>query len=147
MNITTRRFSTMLVVFSAATGLVSAACAAEPSDTEVSQTQVTAWIEGGTGPLLLDVRSENEFASGHVPGAVNIPHNQLGARLNEIGGGREQSIVVYCESGRRAGIAASTLQEAGFSSIQHLIGDMSAWRDAGLPTESEPSRLEIGEKP
>jgi rhodanese-related sulfurtransferase len=125
----------MLAVFLATAGLVSAACAEEPNDAEVSQAQVTAWIEGGKGPLVLDVRSENEYASGHVPGAVNIPHNQLAARLGEIGGRREQPIVLYCESGRRAGMAASMLQEAGFSSIQHLTGDMSAWRNAGLPTE------------
>lgn len=135
MEIAMRRYSTMLAVLFATAGLVSSACAGEPSDAEVSQAQVTAWIEGGTGPLVLDVRSEKEYAGGHVPGAVNIPHNQLEARLSEIGSSREQPIVLYCESGRRAGMAAATLQEAGFSSVQHLTGDMSAWRNTGLPTE------------
>jgi rhodanese-related sulfurtransferase len=135
MKIATRRYSTMLAVFLATAGLGSTACAEEPSRGEVSQVQVTAWIEGGTGPLVLDVRSEKEYARGHVPDAVNIPHDQLAARLSEIGSSSEQPIVLYCESGRRAGMAAATLREAGFSSVHHLTGDMSAWRNAGLPTE------------
>lgn len=52
MEIAMRRYSTMLAVLFATAGLVSSACAGEPSDAEVSQAQVTAWIEGGTGPLV-----------------------------------------------------------------------------------------------
>ena len=89
----------------------------------------------GTAPLLLDVRTPEEYASGHVPGAVNIPHDQLGSRVNEIEAHRDQEVVVYCERGGRAANAAETLEAAGFITIRHLSGDMSAWRDAGLPTE------------
>ncbi len=85
--------------------------------------------------LILDVRSEAEFTRGHVPGAVNLSHDRLAARLEELDAARDQPIVVYCESGRRAGLAADVLLEAGFSDIRHLTGDMSDWRSKERPTE------------
>ncbi len=85
--------------------------------------------------LILDVRSEAEFTRGHVPGAVNLSHDRLAARLEELDAARDQPIVVYCESGRRAGLAADVLREAGFSDIRHLTGDMSDWRSKERPTE------------
>ena len=86
----------------------------------------------GDPPLLLDVRSAEEFASGHVPGAVNVSHEQVAARIAELGAPRE--VVVYCERGPRASKAASVLGGAGFS-VKHLTGDMGGWREAGLPIE------------
>jgi len=85
--------------------------------------------------LILDVRSEAEFTRGHVPGAVNLSHDRLAAQLEELDAARDQPIVVYCESGRRAGLAADVLREAGFSDIRHLTGDMSDWRSKERPTE------------
>ena len=79
--------------------------------------------------LLLDVRSPAEFEAGHLEGAVNIPHDQLGGRLDEVlrltGGDRSRPIVAYCRSGRRSGLAKATLGEAGFSRVSNLggIGD------------------------
>ena len=88
-----------------------------------------------TAPLLLDVRTPQEFQGGHVPGAVNIPHTELTARLGDIEAARESGVVVYCESGRRAAAAADVLRDAGFEDVRHLEGDMSGWRAAGLPVE------------
>lgn len=113
----------------------AAACAPDANVGDVSQAQVIAWIEQGKAPVLLDVRSPEEYASGHVPGAINIPHDQLAPRVGEIEGRRDQAIVVYCESGRRAARAADTLEADGFSNIRHLTGDMSAWRNEGLVIE------------
>ncbi len=118
-----------------AIGLSVAACTVGTDASDVAQAQVVAWIDRGTAPLLIDVRTPEEYASGHVPGAVNIPHDQLGSRVNEIEAHRDQEVVVYCERGGRAANAAETLEAAGFTTIRHLSGDMSAWRDAGLPTE------------
>ena len=88
-----------------------------------------------TAPLLLDVRTPQEFQGGHVPGAINIPHTELTARLGDIEAARESGVVVYCESGRRAAAAADVLRDAGFEDVRHLEGDMSGWRAAGLPVE------------
>ena len=113
-----------------------AACtAASPGIPDVTQEQVVGWIEQGDGPLLLDVRTPEEYATAHVPGAINIPHDQLATRLGELGDAKDREIVVYCESGRRAGWALETLGEPGFASLRHLDGDMKGWRNAGLPTE------------
>lgn len=87
------------------------------------------------GALILDVRSEAEFASGHVPGAINIPHDQLVSRLSDLDSGMERPVVVYCQSGKRAGMATAALLEAGHTNVLHLEGDMKAWRANGLPTE------------
>lgn len=85
--------------------------------------------------LILDVRTPDEYGSSHVPGAVNVPHGELAARLAELGANRDRPVIVYCESGRRAGLAEALLVEAGFSDVRHLEGDMRAWREAGRPTE------------
>ena len=77
------------------------------------------------GALLLDVRSEREFAAGHLPGAVNVPVTQLAAQLETLGDKR-RPIVVYCASGMRSRRAASLLREAGYSRVLNL-GTMGAW--------------------
>lgn len=83
---------------------------------------------------VLDVRTPEEFAEGHVPGAVNVPHDQVESRLAELQSLRDKDVVLYCRSGRRAGMAAETLQKAGFTRLQHLEGDMQGWTAAGRPT-------------
>jgi len=86
--------------------------------------------------MIVDVRSNQEFSSGHVPGAINIPVDQLASHLPELRRHDNAEIVVYCESGRRAGKAADMLSEDGFLNIRHLQGDMKQWRNSGLPMES-----------
>lgn len=101
--------------------------AAEPADITPDQLQ-----EAHDGSLLiLDVRSDHEFDRGHVPGAIHIPHRQLASRLSELETWRQKQVVVYCESGYRANIAASMLSEQGFEKVYHLIGDMREWRNSG----------------
>ena len=85
--------------------------------------------------LVLDVRSTREFEGGHVPNAVNIPHTELASRLAELEAESDRPIVVYCRSGHRAGLATSVLQEAGYTDLHHLTGDMMGWTAEGLPTE------------
>lgn len=102
---------------------------------EVSQDEALA-IGGGEGAaLFLDVRSTDEFASGHVPGALNISVDELKDRLGDLEASRDSEIIVYCERGGRANTATDMLMAAGFTNLGHLTGDMSAWRAAGLATE------------
>lgn len=81
-------------------------------------------------PLVLDVRRDDEFAEGHVPGAVHIPHDRLAARLGELAGAKDREVVVYCRSGRRAALALETLKNAGFRRLAHLQGDYPGWVEA-----------------
>jgi rhodanese-related sulfurtransferase len=101
---------------------------------EISNREALTLQASGEGPLFVDVRTPEEYASGHVPGAVNIPRNELGARLAELENVRDR-VVVYCERGPRAAAAAATLLAAGFTGVRHLAGDMAGWRAAGLPIE------------
>ena len=103
----------------------------------VTQEEMVRLIDAGAAPLILDVRRPDEFAAGHVPGAVLIPHTELAERLAEIDAAREAGVIVYCESGRRAGMAEELLIAQGFSNVQHLEGDMRAWRRAKLPIEGQ----------
>jgi len=99
---------------------------------EISPEAVLAFGGQANAPLVLDVRSAEEFAGGHVPGAINISHEQVAARIGELDPERE--VVVYCERGSRAAKAADVLGSAGFD-VKHLTGDMSGWREQGLPIE------------
>lgn len=101
----------------------------------ISQKDLLKMLESGTAPLILDVRTPGEYRSGHVPQAINIPHNELASRLAELADAKNREVVTYCERGPRAGFAESVLQEAGFSAVRHLVGDMYAWRRSGLPVE------------
>lgn len=79
----------------------------------------------GTGATLLDVRSTDEFSRGHLPGAVNIPIEDLDRRLPEVGS-IDRDVVVYCRTGRRSSMAARLLRQHGFTKVRDL-GPMTAW--------------------
>jgi phage shock protein E len=78
------------------------------------------------GAALVDVRSPGEFASGHLPGAVNVPVQELAQRREEIP--RDRPVVLYCASGVRSAQAARMLREAGWSEV-HNLGGMGRWGD------------------
>jgi rhodanese-related sulfurtransferase len=112
----------------------TAATAEEVAVAQVTPEQLTEIRARQDAPvLLLDVRTPEEYAAGHIPGAVNIPYDQVGTRLSEIP--KSDEVVLYCRSGRRAGLAAETLAAAGYTRLAHLTGDMQGWSEAGLPVE------------
>lgn len=111
--------------------LVASQCLAAPSP--MSPAELDALIKAGKPPLVLDVRSDEEFAQGHVPGAVLIPHDQLERRISELGEPRD--VVVYCRSGRRSGLIQPVLEKNGFK-VRQLEGSWQAWQAAGLPEEA-----------
>ncbi len=85
--------------------------------------------------LILDVRTPAEYEAGHIPGAVNLSHDQLETRLAELAPYKSKDIVAYCRSGRRTALALGVLQANGFEHLWHLKGDMLAWRAANRPLE------------
>ncbi len=78
-----------------------------------------------TGARLVDVRTPGEFAAGHIEGAINIPVQELEARMNQLQP-KDRAVVVYCRSGHRSGNAAGMLKNAGFSAV-HDLGPMTRW--------------------
>ena len=77
------------------------------------------------GARLVDVRTPAEFAAGHLPGAINIPVQELADRLAELQP-KDTPVVLYCRSGRRSSTAARTLKSAGFAAV-HDLGSMGRW--------------------
>jgi phage shock protein E len=77
------------------------------------------------GARLLDVRSPEEYARGHLPGALNVPVQELDRRLAEVGPA-DRDLVVYCRSGHRSTRATEILRQHGFSKV-HNLGPMTAW--------------------
>lgn len=96
---------------------------------EMSAQQLLAAEKAGV--LVLDVRSDHEYDRGHLNGALHIPHRQLQKRLAELAGWQQKPIVVYCESGYRANLAASILEQEGFDQVFLLNGHMRDWRNNG----------------
>ncbi len=74
----------------------------------------------------IDVRSAGEFESGHVAGAVNIPHTEIAERIAEVTRDKDASLYLYCRSGRRSSIAADVLAGLGFSDVT----DVGGYREA-----------------
>ena len=107
------------------------------------QTQLTA----SDRPQVLDVRTDDEWREGHLPGALHIMGGYLPDRIGDVA--RDRPLVVMCGSGYRSTIAASVLERAGFEDVTNLTGGMKAWTDAGLETaRDEPvgtSKRGVGE--
>lgn len=97
-------------------------------------------------PLVLDVRTAQEFSAGHVPGAINLPHDQIAGRIAEIDGARDRDVIVYCRSGRRSELALQTLKAQGFGKLWHLEGDYLAWEAASRAVERAPPVAEPAPK-
>lgn len=72
--------------------------------------------------VWLDVRTTEEYATGHIEGAINIPHNEIAQRIAELDLDKATPIVLYCKSGRRAGIALETLTNMGYSQVTNEGG-------------------------
>jgi len=88
-------------------------------------------IENGDDFTLLDVRSEQEYESGHLPNAKHIYVGLLPQHIDEIE--RNKKVVTFCGSGRRAIIAASILKAAGFEDVEDCLGSMKACSEIGCP--------------
>ncbi len=104
---------------------------------DISQQNFQTLVAGAdkNNVLILDVRTAEEYAEGHVPGAMNITHTAIEDNLAKLATAKDKKIVIYCRSGRRAGIAADILAKHGFKNLYHLSGDMNGWTEAGLPIE------------
>jgi hydroxyacylglutathione hydrolase len=83
---------------------------------------------------VVDVRSANEWAAGHIAGAQHIPLGYLADRCRTLP--TTQPIVVQCQSGARSAIAASLLERLGFSDVTNLAGGLTAWAAAGQPVDT-----------
>lgn len=104
---------------------------------DVSRDAMAARMAGHDAPVVLDVRTPAEYRDGHLAGALNIPVDEVAARSGAIGVKRDQELVVYCKSGKRAARARDTLQSLGYTNVHLLEGSADAWRADGRPLVQE----------
>lgn len=85
--------------------------------------------------VLVDVREADEFAAGHLPGAVHISRGMLEFRFSGMPAlqSRDIAIVLYCKTSGRAALAGVALQEMGYLNVQNMTGGFDAWVAAGKP--------------
>ena len=113
---------------------VDAAATAQPAEPVAPPPPTAAQPQPAEQALFVDVRTPQEYAAGHVAGALNIPHDQMQARWRELEAYRDRPVVLYCHSGRRAGLALQVLQAEGFSQVQNG-GGLQGLLQQGLPLE------------
>jgi rhodanese-related sulfurtransferase len=113
-------------------GAAPAAAPAAASFRAVDVQGLKADLDAGKVPLLIDVRTEEEYAAGHVAQARHVPLDALEARLAELEAHKGAEVYVICQSGRRSERASQLLLSKGFTPV-NVTGGTGAWVSAGLP--------------
>ena len=108
---------------------------AEEVAASISPAELSARVRDGAAPLIVDVRTPEEFRSGHIPGAINIPHDRIADHAAERVSA--QGVALYCMLGPRARLGEQVLRKAGLEGILHIEGGLSAWQASGFPVERE----------
>lgn len=88
-----------------------------------------------SGATIIDVRSVEEYASGHITGSLNMDYNNPGFKDNVMMLDKSKTYAVYCASGVRSGKAGDLMRQNGFTSVYTLAGGTKAWSEKGLPLE------------
>ena len=89
---------------------------------QISQEEAKNIMDSGEDYVLLDVREQDEFDEGHIPGAILIPHEQITEKAEEMLHQKDAQILVYCRSGRRSKIASEALAKLGYTNIKEFGG-------------------------
>jgi rhodanese-related sulfurtransferase len=108
---------------------------APPEAPSIAPSELSARRASGTAPVVIDVRTPEEYAAGHIPGALNIPFDQVADRISEVDA--PHGVALYCMVGPRARKGETALLSVGYTSVLHLEGGLAAWLAAGLPVEPD----------
>lgn len=124
---TARRLALLLV----SVGFFVAACAeaaqttSYPPGTTIEPAQLVQALSNPNPPIVVDVREPNEFAEGHIQGALSVPLSGLPTHFQEIP--KDRSVVVYCRSGHRSAKAQAFLEMQGYTNIESMTGGINNW--------------------
>jgi len=102
---------------------------------EVDAARAQELLAAESRPLLVDVREQDEWSEGHIPGAVHVPRGFLESRIESAAPDRAAPLIVYCAAGARSAFAAKTLEELGYENVVSLAGGYTDWKRSGFPTE------------
>ena len=116
-----------LIILLLAVMLLTACGQAKENDQEAAYMNITAQeaktiMDTEEGYVILDTRTREEYDQGHIPGAIQISHDEIMEKAEEVLTDKDQLILVYCRSGRRSKIAAEALAELGYTSIKEFGG-------------------------
>src|SRR5438093_281234 len=98
---------------------------------EVAEVPLEALEQRGPEAVVLDVREPDEYAHGHVPGAINVPQAELASRLDEIP--RDRPVLAICQRGSRSYRAAQFLKQLGYRDVVSVAGGTGTWEEEGKP--------------
>ena len=104
--------------------------------TEVQAEEVDAARRASDPPRIVDVREQNEWDAGHIPGAELIPLGTVAQAAPEKMPDKNERIVLHCAAGVRSAVAAYQLQQLGYTNVTSMAGGFSAWRELGLEVEA-----------
>ncbi len=115
-----------------------------PSYTHISQEEAVKMMAKDDGHIIIDVRRQDEFDTGHIPGAVLIPNESIGTEPPAELPDKHQIILVYCRSGNRSSQAAQKLADMGYTNV-YDFGGINTWKgeivtDATI-SDTEPKPL------
>lgn len=135
MMIRLRRLPLIALLLGAVLAMASCGGGAEPTGVSITGAELVGRISDSAAPVIFDVRTAKEYEAGHVPGAINLPHSDVVARVDEYASFKDREVIVYCRSGKRAGMAEADLVAAGFTNVRDLDGHMLQWESDGYPIE------------
>jgi rhodanese-related sulfurtransferase len=104
---------------------------------ETSVPDVKKRMDAGEKLLLVDVREDNEWAQGHLPGAVHLGKGIIERDIEQCVPDTGAKLILYCGGGFRSAIAAENLQKMGYTNVESMDGGWKGWLAAGLPTEKD----------
>jgi sulfur-carrier protein adenylyltransferase/sulfurtransferase len=111
---------------------------------EIDVSRARALLAEKDPPLLVDVRRQNEWDAGRLPGALHVPLDELGQRIEESAPDRERPVLLYCATGNRSLRGARAMVELGYADVASVAGGIEDWRENGYPVEL-PAGLDRGQ--
>ncbi|MEN9724472.1 MAG: hypothetical protein RJB38_2458 [Pseudomonadota bacterium] len=117
------------------TGFLARVNAAKATIRETTVAEVAARLKAGEKLCLVDTREDDEWRSGHIPGALHLGKGVIERDIEETIPDHAAEIILYCGGGFRSAIAAESLQQMGYTRVISMDGGIRGWKDAGLPLE------------
>ena len=104
---------------------------------ETNVADVKRRLEAGEKFLLVDVREDNEWAKGHLPGAVHLGKGIIERDIEQRVPDTNAKVILYCGGGFRSALVADNLQKMGYTNVESMDGGWKGWLEAGLPIVKE----------
>jgi len=99
---------------------------------DVTVEEAKSLVESNVSLIIVDVRTREEYDSGHIEGAILIPVSELEGRIIELS--KEEELLIYCRTGNRSSNSVNILKANGYTKIFHMNDGIIAWIQAGYPT-------------